>query len=97
FASNALGWILDRGEDPNYKEAVVWYQIAAESGMSYAQNNLGWMYRNGNGVAKDYALAFFWYKQAALQGHSDAQNNLADLYEDGKGVAQNETLAAFWY
>lgn len=26
--------------------------------MSYAQNNLGWMYRNGNGVAKDYALAF---------------------------------------
>ena len=66
--------------------------------MSYAQNNLGWMYRNGNGVAKDYALAFFWgYKQAALQGHSDAQNNLSDLYEDGKGVAQNETLAAFWY
>ena len=65
--------------------------------MSYAQNNLGWMYRNGNGVAKDYALAFFWYKQAALQGHSDAQNNLADLYEDGKGVAQNKTLAAFWY
>ncbi|WP_412531250.1 tetratricopeptide repeat protein, partial [Escherichia coli] len=36
FASNALGWILDRGEDPNYKEAVAWYQIAAESGMSYA-------------------------------------------------------------
>lgn len=43
--------------------------------MSYAQNNLGWMYRNGNGVAQDYALAFFWYKQAALQGHSYAQDN----------------------
>lgn len=40
--------------------------------MSYAQNNLGWMYRNGNGVAQDYALAFFWYKQVALQGHSYA-------------------------
>ncbi len=48
--------------------------------MSYAQNNLGWMYRNGNGVAKDYALAFFWYKQAALQGHSDAQNNLVPIF-----------------
>lgn len=65
--------------------------------MSYAQNNLGWMYRNGNGVAQDYTLAFFWYKQAALQGHSYAQDNLADLYKDGEGVAQNKTLAAFWY
>ena len=66
FASNALGWTLDRGEAPNYKEAVVWYQIAAESGMSYAQNNLGWMYRNGNGVAKDYALAIFLVQTSCI-------------------------------
>lgn len=54
--------------------------------MSYAQNNLGWMYRNGNGVAKDYALAFFWYKQAALQGHSDAQNNIANIMKTEKAL-----------
>ncbi len=50
-------------------------QIAAESGMSYAQNNLGGCTEMATELAQDYTLAFLWYKQAALQGHSDAQNN----------------------
>ena len=34
----------------NYEEAVKWYRLSAEQGYSYAQNNLGLMYENGEGV-----------------------------------------------
>jgi hypothetical protein len=37
------------------------------------------MYRNGEGVVKDYKTAFKWYTLAAEQGHAWAQTNLKSL------------------
>ena len=36
----------------------------AEGGDPAAQNDLGWMYQNGRGVAQDYVAAHMWYNLA---------------------------------
>jgi uncharacterized protein len=38
--------------------------------MQNAQNNIGLMYKNGNGVVQDYAEALKWYRLAAEQGNA---------------------------
>ena len=38
---------------------------AAEQGHVIAQNTLGFLYLNGQGVNKDYAEAVKWYRRAA--------------------------------
>jgi|GEM_PF-3800275 len=68
----------------------------AESGEAEAQNKLGTLYYNGQGIAKDLKKAFEWYKKAALQGLSNAQYNLGAMYFDGEGTPQDKTKALEW-
>jgi TPR repeat protein len=44
-----------------------------------AKANLGMMYENGRGVAKDEAQAVGWYRKAAEQGDDRAKKRLLDL------------------
>ena len=50
---------------------------AAEQGDASAQSNLGVMYENGEGVAKDYKKAVYWLRKAADQGFAPAKEALA--------------------
>lgn len=52
---------------------------AAEQGDAKAQSNLGDMYREGEGVEKDYVEAEKWYRLAAEQGDDDAKEALRIL------------------
>jgi len=61
------------------------------------QNNLGFMYANGQGVVQDYAEALKWYRLAAAQGYAAAQYNLGFMYAKGQGVAQDYAQALEWY
>ena len=63
---------------------VKWCLKAAEQGEVDAQNNLGAVYENGDGVPQDYAEAVRWYREAANQGYALAQFNLGFLYYEGK-------------
>ena len=74
-----------------------WYQRAAEQGYAVAQNNLGQMYDNGQGVRQDYQEALKWYRRAAEQGIASAQNNLGLMYENGRGVRRDFIRAHMWY
>ena len=47
---------------------------------STSMRNLGWLYRNGLGVAQDYAKAREWYEKAAAKGDASAMTNLGLLY-----------------
>lgn len=78
------------------KAYQVWL-IEAERGTPTAQNNLGFMLENGQGVEKDYKAAAKWYRMAAENGNAVAQNNLGTLYANGQGVAQNSNEAVKWY
>jgi TPR repeat protein len=42
-----------QGVPENYKIATKWYTLVAEQGNAYAQNNLGTMYYQGEGVPQD--------------------------------------------
>ncbi len=57
-------------------------QRIAESGNTDAQNDLGVLYYNGEGVAKDLAKAAEWYRKAAEKKHVRAKYNLGILYLD---------------
>jgi TPR repeat protein len=45
----------------DYKQAVYWYQKAADQGYAGAQYNLGFMYVNGKGVLKDDKQAVYLF------------------------------------
>ena len=42
-----------------------WFRLLAEQGHAGAQNNLGLMYSNGQGVPQDYLQAYLWFNLAA--------------------------------
>ena len=69
----------------------------AEEGAADAQDALGLMYYNGEGVAQDYEEAVRWYRLAADQGLASAQFNLGVMYDRGRGVAQDWDEAVRWY
>ena len=70
---------------------------AAKQGKASAQYNLGRMYDDGEGVAKDYTKAVYWYTKAAEQGVANAQDNLGCKYDKGQGVAKDMVLAYAWF
>ena len=68
-------------------------QSAAKLGHSGAQNLLGQMLQNGDGVAKDEVLAASWYQKSADLNNAVAQNNLGVLYLKGLGVNRDLSKA----
>jgi len=74
----------------------IWRPLA-DQGDAVAQNNLGVMYANGQGVPQDYAQALIWTRKAANQGDAVAQNNLGVMYRDGEGVALDYAQAMIWF
>jgi len=73
------------------------YRLAAEHGYAAAQNNLGVMYDNGEGVPQDDKEAFKLYRLAAEQGYATAQGNLGVMYAKGEGVPQDDKEAVKWF
>jgi TPR repeat protein len=64
-----------KGVEQDFKEAVKWYQKAADQGDAMAQFNLGAMYGNGQGVEQDNVTAYAWWDIAATNGAQRAKNN----------------------
>ena len=69
----------------------------AEQGNADAQNELGYLYFNGEGVPQNDYEAFKWFQKAARQGFSESYFYLGLLYSDGKVVPQDYTEALKWY
>ena len=73
----------------------IWTELARR-GDAEAQNNLGVMYDNGQGVAQDYNEALHWFKAAAEKGLIPAQINVGLHYANGQGVAEDYKEAEKW-
>jgi TPR repeat protein len=78
-----------------YKEAIEIYERLVDSN-ARAQNNLGTLYLNGQGVAADAAKAVSLYRRAAEANVAVAKFNLAILFSSGNGVAKDHDEAAKW-
>ena len=68
--------------------AVRLYCRAARAGQVKAQYQLGWLYANARGVARDDALAAAWFQLAAVQGDVYAQRMLRFFAIADEPVAQ---------
>ncbi len=89
------GAIAYRNHD--YVTAAQIYRPLAEQGYADAQNNLGVMYRRGEGVTQDYGEAMKWLRLAAAQDDTDAQFNIGLIYDNGWGVPRDYAEAMKWY
>jgi uncharacterized protein len=69
----------------------------AEAGNAAAQNRLGLLYHDGQGIPQSYERAKHWFTKAAQQGHAGAQVNLGTIYLVGHGFYQSDQLALFWF
>ena len=87
---------VDAYERGDYETALKEWRPLANQGLAVAQNNLGWMYDQGEGVAQDYTEAMKWYRLAEDQGNAAAQNNLGAMYINGEGVRRNYVQAYMW-
>ena len=86
------------GFDKNVPEGVKYIQMAADKGYAKAQNSLGLMYAEGEGVPQNSEKSFHWHLKAAHQGHALAQNNVGYAYYNGvEGVDKNIDQAFIWY
>jgi len=75
----------------------IWNELA-EAGNPAARYNLGWLYRNGQGVAVDNRRARQYWELAATDGHPEAQMALAMLLDQGAaGVDRDPSEALRWY
>jgi hypothetical protein len=71
IAQTNVGEIYEKGlgTAPDYANAALWYQKAADQGYPRALINLGFLYEQGLGVSKDQANALKLYRKAAgLEG-----------------------------
>lgn len=87
----------DSYERGDYAAALKWYRKAADLGYAPAQVNLGSMYFEGQGIARDMQTALKWYLKAASQGYASAQFNLGMLYEQNGSPLQDFQEALRWY
>lgn len=71
--------------------------LTADPDAPIVQNELGWCYADGVGVAKDLKKAARCFQVAADEGFAAAQNNLGALYYDGLGVPKDPAVSASWF
>jgi TPR repeat protein len=81
----------------NFNLALEYYRKAAAQNYAAAQNNIGHMYADGQGVPADDKEAVAWYLKAAEQGLAAALNNLGIMYWYGRGVPRDDQQAVAWF
>lgn len=94
-AMNRWGlWLYKSGK---LKEAIPWFEKAAEAKHSDALGNLAYFYRVGEGVEKDAFKATRLYREAAELGDASAMFSLSWSYIYGWGAERNPNEAARWF
>lgn len=92
-------------EREDSEAAVAEFEKSAMQGNLESAHQLGLMYLEGKGVARDPAMARKYLHQAAEPwiireryklGYPDAQYRLGELYRDGVGVTPDSEEAAQW-
>lgn len=90
----------------DYKSAVPLLEKAAIQGNLKAHYQLGLMYLNGEGVAKDPAKALEQFQESGerwaarlryKEGFPEAQYMLGTMYRDGVGTVKDPEAAAKWF
>lgn len=81
----------------DYATALKGFASLAEQGHAMAQEQLGRMYKFGQGTPKDAQQALAWFRKAAEQGSAVAQAEVGWAYWEGRGVVADELQALMWF
>lgn len=81
----------------NFAPAYCIWRPLADKGNAEALFHLGWLYRNGNGVAADNRQAEQLWQAAAEKGHAEAQMALGTLYSLEGPDSDNLAQAVSWF
>lgn len=95
-----IGFIYYEGKgnvQQDFEKALYWLKKSAENDYAPAQNLIGKMFQNGQGVTKDYEKAFQWHTQALSQKDATAQHAIGVFYRDGLGVEQSYQTAIYYF
>jgi TPR repeat protein len=76
------------------QESLTWLRKAAAAGHPLAMYQLGAVYWQGTGVAKNERESRGWFARAAALGHAESMFWLAGMYEFGHGGERNSKEAA---
>ena len=79
------------------RDAVGWFQKAADAGDHSGMLHMGGMCQLGMGVPQDDQAAVQWYRRASDAGNPSAMFDLGAMYENGRGVPADLTKARSLY
>lgn len=99
-AQYGFATMLDNGYgvEEDHQAALFWYRKAADSGHLGACLSLGFIFREGLGVLRNYPESYRWYIKAVRRGaRYRAQINLGHFYRLGLGVDKSYSNAVKWY
>lgn len=89
-------WFGNRNNLENGLERIF---EAARAGLVRAQFELGWLFRDGKDVEKDYEQSIYWFNEVISQGdvRGLASFYLGQMYEYGQGVKKDILTAVSLY
>lgn len=58
---------------------------------------VGFAYKEGKGVKRDFSKAFEWFLKSATNGYAGGELLLGASYRDGKGIEQDFIKAKYWF
>jgi len=94
-----VAFLLETGwaGEQDLAESARLYGAAARQGHRQAQYNLGMLYLQGQGLARDEEAGWGWLRRSAEAGYEKAREKLADGYARGLyGLPRDADLAAYW-
>jgi len=99
YAMLLLGSIYytGKGVEQSYKDAVKWYEMAAEGLESYGLCNLGYCYYYGRDIDVNFKRAYECFSLSAYMRNPNAMYKLGDMYYYGNHVREDKDAAYFWY
>ncbi|MGE0386975.1 MAG: tetratricopeptide repeat protein, partial [Gammaproteobacteria bacterium] len=78
----------------DYPAAAAFFSRRARLGDPESTNNLGVMYLNGQGVARDFAKAMALFSEAAAKGLPGADYNIGMMHLRGYGTPSDPAASA---
>ena len=88
---------LELYDSGDYAKAFEMLDKLSQQGDAQAQQALGVMYENGQGVKKDETRALQLFRQAAAKNNDSAQYLLGTILERKAGLTKNQSEAIKWY
>lgn len=79
------------------RKAYKLFKKGSELNDAYSQYNVGYYYKKGWEVPKDYQKAMSWYNLSASNGNVKAMSEIGFLYAKGLGVEKDYSLSYQWF